>query len=72
MQNATGGFGGGHGQLSHCAPTYAAILSLVTVGAQEALNFVNRRALSVKKSCPPDQDNAELIVFAQVVLAGRN
>ena len=30
-QNETGGFGGGHGQLSHIATTYAAILSLITV-----------------------------------------
>ena len=44
-QNASGGFGGGHGQLSHCAPSYAAILSLATVGGPDALDMVDRRAL---------------------------
>ena len=31
-QSPTGGFGGGNQQLSHCAPTYAAVLALVAVG----------------------------------------
>ena len=44
MQNTTGGFGGGHGQLSHLAPTYAAVLSLASVGSS-ALDIVDRRAL---------------------------
>ena len=45
MQNPTGGFGGGHGQTSHAAPSYAAVLSLAMVGGREALNLVDRRAL---------------------------
>lgn len=45
MQNATGGFGGGHGQMSHLAPTYAALLSLVIVGGKEALSIVDRKAM---------------------------
>ncbi|KAI9889979.1 MAG: hypothetical protein M1814_004597 [Vezdaea aestivalis] len=45
LQNVSGGFGGGHGHLSHCAATYAAVLSLVTVGGAEALEIVNRKAM---------------------------
>ncbi|KAL2002027.1 hypothetical protein VTN02DRAFT_780 [Thermoascus thermophilus] len=45
MQNATGGFGGGHGQMSHCASTYAAILSLAMVGGEDAFKLVDRRAM---------------------------
>ncbi|KAI9717149.1 MAG: hypothetical protein M1812_004897 [Candelaria pacifica] len=45
MQNPDGGFGGGHGQMSHCASSYAAILSLVMVGGEEALNLVDRKML---------------------------
>lgn len=42
LQNATGGFGGGHGQMSHCAATYATILSLAIV---DGLEVVDRRAM---------------------------
>ncbi|KAI4141843.1 MAG: hypothetical protein LQ341_003403 [Variospora aurantia] len=45
MQNASGGFGGGHGQISHCAPSYAAVLSLALVGRSESLELVDRKAL---------------------------
>ncbi|BAE58272.1 unnamed protein product [Aspergillus oryzae RIB40] len=45
MQNPTGGFGGGHGQLSHCAPTYAAVLSLAMVGGEEAFQLIDRKAM---------------------------
>lgn len=44
-QNPGGGFGGGHGQLSHIAPSYAAILSLVMVGGSESLDVIDRRNL---------------------------
>lgn len=44
-QNPGGGFGGGHGQLSHIAPSYAAILSLAMVGGSESLETINRRNL---------------------------
>lgn len=47
MQNLDGGFGGGHGQTSHCATSYAAILSLAMVGGKEALDMIDRRALQV-------------------------
>lgn len=50
MQNVEGGFGGGHGQLSHCAASYAAVLSLVMVGGEEALNVIDRKMLLVKAS----------------------
>lgn len=42
LQNPTGGFGGGHGQLSHCAGTYAAVLSLAMV---DGLDMVDRDAM---------------------------
>ena len=45
MQNADGGFGSGHGQMSHAAPSYAAILSLAMVGGDESLNLINRKTL---------------------------
>lgn len=45
MQNPAGGFGGGHGQTSHCASSYAMILSLAMVGGAEALDLVDRVAL---------------------------
>lgn len=45
MQNPTGGFGGGFGQMSHCAGSYAAVLSLAMVGGEEAYKLVDRVAL---------------------------
>ena len=45
MQNPGGGFGGGHGQISHLAPTYAILLCLVMVGGEEALELIDRRAM---------------------------
>lgn len=45
-QNAEeGGFGGGPQQLSHCAPTYAGVLSLMVVGTEAAYAAIDRRAL---------------------------
>ncbi|KAH8668065.1 terpenoid cyclases/protein prenyltransferase alpha-alpha toroid [Tricladium varicosporioides] len=45
IQNVTGGFGGGNGQMSHLAPTYAITLSLAMVGGQEALDIIDRKAM---------------------------
>ncbi|EPS29012.1 hypothetical protein PDE_03958 [Penicillium oxalicum 114-2] len=45
MQNATGGFGGGHGQTSHLASSYAAVLALAMVGGAEAFALVDRDAM---------------------------
>jgi protein farnesyltransferase subunit beta len=45
IQNPTGGFGGGNGQMSHLAPTYAVLLSLVIVGGNEALDLIDRKAM---------------------------
>ncbi|KAI5362015.1 Putative terpenoid cyclases/protein prenyltransferase alpha-alpha toroid [Septoria linicola] len=42
LQNSSGGFGGGHGQLSHCAGTYATLLALAAVGG---LEVVDRKAM---------------------------
>jgi len=44
-QNPGGGFGGGHGHLSHCAPSYAAVLSLAIVGGDEGFDMIDRRAM---------------------------
>ncbi|CAM9224600.1 unnamed protein product [Phaeothamnion confervicola] len=40
-----GGYGGGPLQLPHCAPTYAAVLSLLQLGTEEAYQSINRPAL---------------------------
>ncbi|KAK3381423.1 terpenoid cyclases/protein prenyltransferase alpha-alpha toroid [Podospora didyma] len=45
MQNETGGFGGGGGQLSHLATTYAVVLALALVGAEEGFEIVDRKAM---------------------------
>ncbi|KAI9367785.1 terpenoid cyclases/protein prenyltransferase alpha-alpha toroid [Aspergillus egyptiacus] len=45
MQNPTGGLGGGHGQISHCASTYAAVLSLAMVGGEETFSLIDRGAM---------------------------
>lgn len=42
LQNPTGGFGGGHGQYSHCACSYATILALAVTGG---LEVVDRKAM---------------------------
>lgn len=44
-QNKTGGFGGGHGQMSHLASTFPAILSLALVGGDDAYEVVDRKAM---------------------------
>ncbi|RFU31676.1 hypothetical protein B7463_g4703, partial [Scytalidium lignicola] len=45
IQNTSGGFGGGNGQMSHLAPTYAVVLSLAIVGGEEALDLIDRKAM---------------------------
>ncbi|KAI1845992.1 hypothetical protein JX265_000918 [Neoarthrinium moseri] len=45
LQNDTGGFGGGFGQQSHLATTYAMILALAIVGGEEAYAIIDRRAM---------------------------
>ncbi|KAB5518818.1 terpenoid cyclases/protein prenyltransferase alpha-alpha toroid [Coniochaeta sp. 2T2.1] len=45
MQNDEGGFGGGCGQISHLATTYAVVLALTLVGGGEAYEVVDRRAM---------------------------
>jgi protein farnesyltransferase subunit beta len=47
MQNPTGGFGGGHGQISHLAGSYAAVLALALVGGEDAFALVDREAMCV-------------------------
>jgi protein farnesyltransferase subunit beta len=37
-----GAYGGGPNQLPHCAPTYAAVLSLCIIGSKEALSSIKR------------------------------
>lgn len=38
----TGGFGGGNGQTSHVAVSYAAVLALCTVGGRDAFELIDR------------------------------
>lgn len=45
MQNDYGGFGGGCGQTSHLATTYAVVLALSLVGGEEAYEVIDRRAM---------------------------
>lgn len=45
MQNDTGGFGGGNGQMSHLATTYAMVLALALVGGDSVYDVVDRRAM---------------------------
>eukprot|EP01080_Neovahlkampfia_damariscottae_P008431 gene8431-256_t len=44
-QNETGGFGGGPGQMSHLAPTYASVNALTILGTEEAYESINRKTL---------------------------
>ncbi|XDV42229.1 hypothetical protein PO909_010936 [Leuciscus waleckii] len=44
-QSPTGGFGGGPGQHSHLAPTYAAVNALCILGTEEAYKVINREKL---------------------------
>ncbi|KAM0278993.1 hypothetical protein ACHAQH_004861 [Verticillium albo-atrum] len=45
MQNPSGGFGGGHGQTSHLATSFAMILSIAIVGGEELYEVVDRKAM---------------------------
>lgn len=47
FQNESGGFAGGHGQLSHMATSYGATLALALVGDPKAYDTIDRRALLV-------------------------
>lgn len=44
-QNSDGGYGGGPGQLSHLAPTYAAINCLCIIGTDDAFESIDREQL---------------------------
>ncbi|KAL0941898.1 prenyltransferase and squalene oxidase [Colletotrichum truncatum] len=45
MQNPGGGIGGGHGQNSHLATTYAVVLALAIVGGEDAYDAIDRKAM---------------------------
>jgi len=45
MQDSNGGFGGGNGQMSHLAPTYAVVLALAMAGGKEALDVIDRKSM---------------------------
>lgn len=45
IQNESGGFGGGFGQQSHLATTYAMVLALTIVGGESAYQVIDRRAM---------------------------
>lgn len=44
-QTPSGGFGGGPGQMAHLAPTYAAVMALVSYGDEDSLGVVDRHAM---------------------------
>jgi len=70
LQNGSGGFGGGHGQYSHLATSYASVLSIVTVGG-EALDLIDRRAMCVLCSWVTFQVLTTQVAMARVFEAGR-
>ncbi len=43
--NDDGGFGGGFGQMSHLAPTYAAVNTIAILGIQEGFELINRQKM---------------------------
>lgn len=45
MQNPDGGFGGGFGQTSHLATSYATVLALALVGGDEAYDVIDRKTM---------------------------
>lgn len=45
IQNPGGGFGGGFGQKSHLAATYATVLALMLVGGEGAYEVIDRRTM---------------------------
>ncbi|GKT86215.1 farnesyltransferase subunit beta [Colletotrichum tofieldiae] len=45
MQNPSGGIGGGHGQNSHLATTYAVVLALAIVGGEDAYETIDRKSM---------------------------
>ncbi|KXH55155.1 prenyltransferase and squalene oxidase [Colletotrichum salicis] len=45
MQNPSGGIGGGHGQDSHLATTYAVVLALAIVGGEDAYEAIDRKSM---------------------------
>lgn len=55
-QNSDGGFGGGPGQMSHLAPSYAAMLALAYVG-EDGLKMVNRCAEAARVCHYSDPDS---------------
>lgn len=44
-QKETGGFGGSPSHVAHLATTYASVMALVSIGTDEALSVINRKAL---------------------------
>lgn len=47
IQNTKGGFGGGQGQYSHLATTYASVLGIAVVGGEETYDLLDREAMFV-------------------------
>jgi protein farnesyltransferase subunit beta len=44
-QHPDGGFSGGHGQIAHLAPTYAAVNTLALFGGDDAFGLIDREKL---------------------------
>ena len=63
-QDASGGFGGGPGQLPHLAPTYAAVAALLSMGGEAALQAIDRRGVLrfIGSMCAPPEAGIGLSV----------
>lgn len=57
-QNETGGFGGGFGQLSHLATTYAAVNAIAIIGLQRGFDAIRRFV-----SCLPDLEDIQRLNY---------
>lgn len=69
-EHPEGGYGGGPGQLAHLAPTYAAVMCLVSLQKEEALRSINRVTLfNFLKKCKHESggfymhEGGEVIIY---------
>lgn len=69
IQNTSGGFGGGQGQYSHLATTYAAVLSIAVVGGEEAYALLHREAMLVLFPYAWSPHGSRLLIKVQMALA---
>lgn len=60
-QHPDGGFSGGHGQIAHLAPTYAALNALALFGGDDAFDFIDREKLYTWMMSLKQQDGGFLM-----------